>query len=152
MKIIQKSIIYSLICLIFFGSVVISVFSHFCKIDGTDYSFFIKTEDSCEKKIVQELEIPSCCHKEIKKVKADKEKISSEKCCKEEMSVYKLNTENYSKIIKLKEHVKYYKAFSYFSELFPTIFSKEEQIAKIESGPPIKSGKKIIIENQVFRI
>jgi hypothetical protein len=148
-KLIQKSIIYSLIGLIFFGSVGVSVFSHFCSIKGTDYSFFVKKEDSCKIKVSNQVKIESCCHK---KVQESNEKISSEKCCKEEMSVYKLNTENYSKILKLKQHVKYYKSFSYFSELFPTIFSKEEQIAQNENGPPIKSGKKIIIENQVFRI
>ncbi len=146
---IQKSILYSLITLIFVGSVGVSVFAHFCSIDGTDYSYFLKSEEKCAPKTVELKQESSCCHE---KETDSKIVFKTEKCCKEEVSYYKLNTENYSKIIKLKEHVKYYKAFSYFSELFPTIFSKEEQIAQIESSPPTKSGKEIIIENQVFRI
>lgn len=147
MKLIKNSILYVLIFTVFVGSVGISVFAHFCSIKGAEYSYVIPLEDTCEK-----IEVKSCCSHEEEVDNGDLEEVESEKCCKEEATYYKLNTENFSKILKLKNHVKHFNSFPFFSELFPTIFDKEDYIAFQEDSPPWKKGKQILIENQVFRI
>jgi hypothetical protein len=144
-KLLNKIIVSFLITLIFFGTIGISVFEHFCSINGKEVSYFSPIEESCETEIVSN----SCCsHKKS----TNSLEFKKEKCCTEQFSYIKLNTENHSEILKLKENIKFLNAFSYFSELFPTIYSKEQYIAQIHDDPPKKSGKEIIILNQVFRI
>lgn len=145
MKLLKNVFLFSFITLIFFGSVGISVFEHFCSVDGKEVSFFTKAEDKCELKQEQE----SCC---AHKVENSSDKFEKPACCSEDFSYIKLNTENHSEILKLKENTKFLKAFSYFSELFPTVYSKEEYIAFCDVDPPSPSGQELIVKYQNFRI
>jgi hypothetical protein len=144
-KLLKNVFLFSFITLIFFGSVGISVFEHFCSIDGKEVSFFTKAEDKCEVK----QEKKSCCAHEDTDANENFEKPA---CCSEDFSYIKLNTENHSEILKLKENIKYYKAFSYFSELFPTVYYKEDYIAFCDVDPPSPFGQELIVKYQNFRI
>lgn len=147
MKNFQKLFLYFLIVLVFTGSVGISVFGHFCSIDGQEFSYFVPKEDTC----VTPLETESCCHK--KNLESQKnQKIQEEKCCSETVSYFKISTENADEILKLKFTPKYTNAFLLFPEIFPSIYAKENQIAQNQDGPPKKSGREILIAFQVFRI
>lgn len=148
MKLLNKTILFIFIVLIFFGSIGISVFEHFCSIDGKEVSYFTPIEERCDIKS----EIETCCSHKSTPLNFKKENFKKEKCCSEQFSYIKLNTENHSEILKLKENTKFLKAFSYFSELFPTIYSKEEYIAFCDVDPPSSSGQELIIKYQNFRI
>jgi hypothetical protein len=146
-KKLQKLFLFSLIGLVFVGSVGISVFGHLCSVNGEEISFFAPIEETC-KPVVEE---KSCCHapKEISK---SENNFKAEKCCTESFSYYKISTENTDRILDLKFSPKYTNAFFFFPEIFPTVFEKEIQIAKYYPDPPQKSGKEILIAFQVFRI
>ncbi len=145
MKLLNKIILSLFLVLIFFGSIGVSVFEHFCSINGNEISYFAPLEDKCEKESIKQ----SCCSHKQNDISTV---LKKEKCCSEQFSYIKLNTENHTEIVKLKNDIKFNKAFSYFSELFPIIYSKEEFIAFVGGDPPSKSGRQIIISNQVFRI
>jgi hypothetical protein len=129
---------------LFVGSVGIHVFEHFCKVDGTDYSFFVPSEHSCK----PTKKISSCCHEETEK-KVDSFK---DNCCEEDLISFQI-TSNF--ILKDFQHNQQFAITSapklfIFKENFTL---KKELVCTIPlNHPPPKKGQELLILNQVFRI
>jgi len=135
--------------LIFFGSIGINIFAHFCKQDGISYSYIIPEEHICSPMETVE----SCCHEEKTCSISDAETgIKESSCCTEEMWNYKISSEfqNHTLISKIK-----------FSSLFTIqpiikgytkiIYRTKVCVANYPLPPPL-SGVDRLIKNQIFRI
>lgn len=124
---------------ILLGSTGISVFTHSCETDGDFTSYIIKLDDHCED---HEVELPPCCHK-------DKEK---KDCCSDEEVIYKVDFQFFQDFnvdvpfFVVPDDVKFD-----VQDLTPlTAVNKSEAVTR--PPPDGKSGREILINNQVFRI
>ncbi len=129
---------------LFVGSAGIHVFEHFCKIDGTDYSFFIPPSHACK----QAKKIKSCCEGKAKENTSS----YSKNCCEEDLFSFKITSNFIQKDFQhqiLIATVPIYKKF-----IFDGTYSiKKELICDYPTNrPPPKKGQEILILNQVFRI
>jgi hypothetical protein len=128
---------------LFIGSSGIHVFEHFCKVDGTDYSFFIPPTHSC-KTITK---VKSCCEEQN-----EKEDSFKDNCCDEDLISFQITSDFIQK--EFQKHTEIYfssnvKTFN-LSENFSL---KQEQICQFPTNrPPPKTGQEILILHQVFRI
>jgi hypothetical protein len=138
--------VYFFTVLIFTGSVGVSQFAHFCKKEGAEYSYLIPPSHTCkpEKKAIP------CCHSVCGKNKESNNSIN-EKCCVEQVKMFKITSDFSKNEINTKfsfptfDFVK----LAVFEEVY---FQNNARLVRLESRPPPKSGREIIILNQVFRI
>ena len=129
---------------LFVGSVGIKVFEHFCKVDGTDYSFFVPSEHSCK----PTKKISSCCHEEAEK-QVDSFK---ENCCEEDLISFQITSNFIQKDFQQYQQIALNSAHRSF--FFEQNFNlKKELVCTFPiNRPPPKKGREILISNQVFRI
>lgn len=132
---------------IFTGSVGISEFAHFCKVDGVDYSYVLPVKHACKEDVAEK---DTCCKAPVK-VKENQEQAKSD-CCKDEVKSYKISSDIFQK--SAPELIKVYLPS-------PTPAYVVLAAIPLETGngnqpytqrPPPKSGQEILIQNQVFRI
>lgn len=126
------------------GSVGIHVFEHFCKVDGTEYSFFVPTAHSCE----PNKKVKSCCDEN-----AEKQGDSFKKnCCEEDLISFKITSNFIQKDFQQNQQIAFIPSFKLyiFEENF-TLKNKLECDFPINRPPP-KKGQEILILHQVFRI
>jgi hypothetical protein len=126
------------------GSVGIHVFEHFCKVDGTEYSFFVPTTHSCN----PYKEVKSCCDKNVEK-QGDSFK---ENCCEEDLISFKITSNFIQKDFQQNQQIAFIpsKKLYIFEENF-TLKNKLVCDFSINRPPP-KKGQEILILHQVFRI
>ncbi len=144
MKQFRSSVILFFAVSLFVGSAGIHVFEHFCKVDGTDYSFFIPSEHSCK----PTKKISSCCH-EVAEKRVDSFK---ENCCEEDLISFQITSNFIHKDFQNNQQISFnssQKSF-FFEQNFN--LKKELVFTFPINRPPPKKGKEILISNQVFRI
>lgn len=133
----------SLAIFTFVGSVGVGVFTHFCHDDGIEQSFVIPQANGCED---QHEEIETCCAQETEVVET-----AESDCCSDEIDFFQVEFDQYENSDE----------FNFtpveFVEVQPFTFTVEiasSQIAfpNYANPPPIKTGRQILIEHQVFRI
>lgn len=144
MKQLRSCVILFFAVSLFIGSVGIHVFEHFCKVDGTDYSFFVPSDHACK----PTKKVKSCCHEN-----AEKQSHSfKDNCCEEDLISFKI-TSNF--IQKDFQHNQQYIAIQAQKPFnFAANFNlKKELVCTFPvKRPPPKKGQEILILNQVFRI
>jgi hypothetical protein len=145
-KILRSTLLILLIAFTFLGNVGLRVFTHSCEEDGVYRSYFVELQDHCEDKKKEVL--PPCCRKE--KAASCGEKMEDD-CCKDQIDVYKINLDFYTEYhVETPDlAVSELPVFNWFSILSDVAeYDPEHYI----HPPPRRSGKQILIANQVFRI
>ncbi len=124
----------------FAGSVGVGVFTHFCHDDGIEQSFIIPQTSCCEEKREK---IDTCCDHGPEVIQED--------CCSEEIDFFQVDFENY-------EASKFF-AFAplaiieFQSPIFvANLATFEGEFANYANPPPLRTGRQILIQHQVFRI
>jgi hypothetical protein len=131
---------------IFFGTVGVNVFAHYCKIDGVDYSFIVPKDDHCFKEAAEE----SCCLSKVE-ISTDEEQLN-ENCCSDEMTSFKIASEIFQKEINAHQ-------FIAVSASVPLLvyavvvkdFAPDFDYFNFRQPIP-KSGRDLLIQNQIFTI
>lgn len=120
------------------------MFEHFCKVDGTEYSFFVPATHSCK----PTKKSKSCCHEEREKQSHS----FKENCCEEDLISFKI-TSNF--IQKDFQHNQQYIAIQPQKPFnFSANFNLRKELVCTfpVKRPPPKKGQEILILNQVFII
>lgn len=135
-----------LIAFTFLGNVGLRVFTHSCEEDGVFRSYFVELQDHCEDK-EQEV-LPPCCQKE--KANSCEVKIEDD-CCSDQIDVYKINLDYFSEYSVSAPDLALAETFS-FDWFQPEFNSAAYDPKHFIHPPPLRSGREILIHNQVFRI
>jgi hypothetical protein len=126
----------------FFGSIGIGVYSHLCSKDGLEQSYFIRQAHHCDEK---EIILPSCCKHDDSNIELTND------CCSDQVQLVHIELDYFQQISSLK----------FVSLSTPNaIYELGDSIHKIKNvsksnlanPPPKKSGRDIVIQNQVFLI
>ncbi len=129
---------------LFVGSAGIHVFEHFCKVDGTEYSFFVPATHSCN----PTNKVKSCCDENTEK-QGDSFK---ENCCEEDLISFKITSNFIQKDFQQNQQI----AFILPQKLyhFEENFKPRNKLATDFpiNRPPPKKRQEILILHQVFRI
>lgn len=146
MKFFRQILVVFFATVIFFGTVGVNVFAHYCKIDGVDYSFIVQKDDHCSKEQAED----SCC---LIKMEVEKDvKQLDEDCCSDEVTSFKIASEIFQKEIGTSGviAVATFKPFEVFSV---TAKDYQPNFHYFNFRQPIpKSGRDLLIQNQVFSI
>lgn len=145
-KMVRSSLLILLIAFTFLGNVGLRVFTHSCEEDGIFRSYFVELQDHCEDKDPEVL--PPCCQKE--KAVTCGEQIKDD-CCSDEIDVYKISLDFFSEYSISTPDLALTETFvaNWFQpEFVSTDYDPEHYI----HPPPIRTGRQILIKNQVFRI
>lgn len=149
MQHVRKIMAFGFALVIFTGTIGVNVFTHFCKIEGVDYSYIVPVEHSCAKK----QKVESCCHQpaEANKQAEQQAKIDSN-CCQEEVASYKISSDYIQKSVPAPVFV--FTPVRPLINIFPEIgaFESELLLSAEVTRPPPKTGQEILILHQVFRI
>lgn len=131
---------FALAIFTFAGSVGVGVFTHFCHNDGIEQSFIIPKASACEE---EHEVIETCCAHDAEVAQSD--------CCSDQVDFFQVDFENFESS----------QLFSFVPEKHLDIhaFDFDFAVASTEvspknyaNPPPIRSGREILIQNQVFRI
>lgn len=144
MKQFRSTVILFFAFSLFVGSAGIHVFEHFCKMDGTDYSFFVPTNHAC--KPIQKVE--SCCDH----AKNEKQASIKQNCCEDELVSYQITSDFIQKDNQTNPFIALLNLVEkpiFVQRSFPL---KNTKSAYFVNRPPPKKGQEILILNQVFRI
>lgn len=146
MKFFRQILILFFASVIFFGTVGVNVFVHYCKIDGVDYSFIVPKDDHCNK----EEAVESCCV--IKKEVSKSEEQLNEDCCSDQVTSFKIASEIFQKELNPNQFVSVsvFKPIIVFAVLTSS-FEPDFQYFNFRQPIP-KSGKDLLIQNQIFTI
>ena len=142
----RSTLLIMLIAFTFLGNVGLRVFTHSCEEDGTFRSYFLELQNHCEEKS-EEL-LPPCCRKE--KGNACEVKLEDD-CCSDQIDVYKIKLDFFS-------HCSVSAPDLAFTEIVgdkwfqPEFTSTNCKPVHNTHPPPIRSGREILIQYQVFRI
>lgn len=143
MKQLKSILIISGLLVLFVGNIGVSVFKHICQENGTWTSYFVQTaDDNCAaEKAAKHLK--SCCSKEKENNKSD--------CCNDQTEYFKIKLDFFndpSIAIPIAGAIIVPSSFVFvFHET-----QKEYYTANYINPPPIKAGKEILIQHQVFII
>lgn len=138
MRIIHSAIAIFFVLFIFLGNAGLRVFKHACEQDGVFTSYIIQVDDHCGE---HEVELPECCQKEEKK-----------DCCSDEVDIYPVDFDFFQE---------YELSFNlvFIPTELPSIVWNEFIASSIEKEqfvlrppPDSRTGREILILNQVFRI
>jgi hypothetical protein len=139
-QIVRTAIAIFLVSFILMGNTGLRVFRHACEEDGVFTSYIIPLEDHCED---HQEDLPVCCQKEKEK---------KDDCCSDEVDIYNVHFDYYQEyqvaipFFVLPEEA----LFISLNETSTSVSTKEKKILR---PPPLdKSGREILIFNQVFRI
>jgi hypothetical protein len=135
-----------LIAFTFLGNVGLRVFTHSCEEDGVFRSYFVELQDHCEDK--SEEVLPPCCQKE--KNTSCEVKVEDD-CCSDEVDVYKISLDYFSQYELAAPDLDLAQSVSkrWFQ---PEFISASFNLEHYTHPPPIRTGRTILIQNQVFRI
>ena len=148
MKFLRCIALLHLILLLFFGNVGVRVFTHSCKRDGTFRSYFVELTNRCDDE--EKSSLPPCCQSKFDGQPVQQLK---EDCCENNVDVFKIkntynhqqdNFENSFESSSSVLEVKSIRAYFHHSELKTPICNLRP--------PPLRRGKEILIQHQVFRI
>ena len=144
MKQLKLLIVISGLLILFVGNVGVNVFKHICQEDGVWTSYFVKTaDDHCENEEKAAEHAKSCCSKEKEEQKKD--------CCNDQTEYFKIKLDFFndpSVIVPLSSSIIVPSNFVFvFNETQKEYYSKN-----YINPPPIKAGRDILIQHQVFII
>jgi hypothetical protein len=124
----------------FVGSIGVGVYSHFCSKDGVEQSYFVRQAHHCDE---EEIVLPSCCKQ------GDSEVQLKNDCCSDQVQLVQIELDYFQQI----SHF----TFSPFLGPVPLYdglvgTNNLELLSKCNfaNPPPKRSGRDIIIQNQVF--
>lgn len=149
MKWVKNCVVLILVIVSFIGTIGVNVFQHSCSEDGVYTAYFINTNAHCEP---LEPAAESCCKKEQKKPSSSKQAIS-DNCCSDEVSYFKASLDYFSSY---KIQVQALNTFAipvayHWNESY--ILPIQQASLQYEDPPPLfKSGREILLNNQVFRL
>jgi hypothetical protein len=124
----------------FAGSVGVGIFTHFCEKDGIEQSFIIPQKHHCEE---EKEAIPACCQHEEKSLEND--------CCSDQMDFFQVDFESFQTFSELIFAPIATFNSNTFIYLAP-VQVEEILVSNYANPPPQRTGKQILIQNQVFRI
>ena len=131
---------------IFLGTVGVNVFAHYCKIDGVDYSFIAPNDDHC----VDEQTLDSCCVAKVDVVESPPPTPAPPP--PPQVTSFKISSEIFQKEFNKNQIV----ISSHFSPMLITVIAiqdSEPDFHYFNFRQPIpKSGRDLLIQNQIFRI
>ena len=140
MKRITQILSLALAIFTFAGSVGVGVFTHFCHDDGVEHSYIIPQANMCE----DEHEVlDACCSAEVHIEESD--------CCSDKTDFFQVDFENYESS----------ELFSFVPEKILdvnsiefdfVVVSNEVSPSNYANPPPLRTGRHILIQHQVFRI
>lgn len=138
MRFVHSAIAIFFVLFIFLGNVGLRVFKHACEQDGVFTSYIIQVDDHCGE---HEVELPECCQKEEKK-----------DCCSDEVAIYPVDFDFFQDydlsfdliFLPNEAHTVVWKEF------IASPADKEKLV--LRPPPDEKTGREILILNQVFRI
>jgi hypothetical protein len=142
-----KSVFVLFVLFVFVGNIGIGVYTHTCKEEGKFTSFYLNLNEHCkDKELVQ---LPPCCRKAAVSIPISS---ISEDCCSDDWKLFKIKLDYQSSI----EGVKLLGTPVAFASLnfiycFDFLFL-DRPISKQTHPPPIRCGRDILIQHQVFRI
>jgi len=145
MQFARKLMVFAFACVIFTGTVGINVFAHLCKVDGVDYSYVVPSSHQCKTEVQEE----SCCHSYDEE---NHETAISSNCCKEEVSSFKITSEYIQKAFPgwAMEFIPVQSVQCiWIAETHP---ESDACVLGYDTRPPPKTGRDILVLNQVFRI
>lgn len=144
MKIAKLFILYTNLFVFLLGNIGIGIYTHNCKIDGTETALFFQPSDPCDEHHHVEVK-SSCCHKEAPSQEDD--------CCSTDSEFFKIDSKYTNLDI---EHFVF--AGIVPSEIEPIWSPSEEVLLQEKKGeffinpPPLLQGRSKSIINQVFLI
>lgn len=128
--------------MLFIGNIGVNVFRHICKENGVKTSYFVKTAgDYCEKEASKH-DMP-CCSSEKENDKKD--------CCNDQTEFFKVKLDFFNNPSITVPIASVIVIPSNFVFVFHEI-QKDYYITNYINPPPIKVGKEILIQHQVFII
>ena len=127
------------ILFVFIGNIGINVFTHSCEEDGTFHSFILNRNDHCKEKQTIKAD---CCQKEAVK----------EGCCKDEVKVYHVKFDYFHSDAIQVPFLFVFDQHPYFAYCEFIGSPTEVQTHSPRPPPKIRSGRTILVTNQVFRI
>lgn len=144
MKQLKSLIIISGLLILFVGNIGVNVFKHICQDNGVWTSYFVKTaDDHCENKEKAIKHVKSCCSKEKEEQKKD--------CCNDQTEYFKIKLDFFndpSVVIAAPSSIIIPSNFGFvFNQIQKEYYSKN-----YINPPPIKVGRDILIQHQVFII
>lgn len=140
MKRITQILSFALAMFTLAGSVGVGVFTHFCHDDGVEQSYIIPQANMCED---EHEALDACCSAEVHVEESD--------CCSDLIDFYQVDFENFETS----------QLFSFTPEKILDIqsldfdfvvASKEVAQSNYANPPPLRSGRQILIQHQVFII
>ena len=142
----RSTLLIMLIAFTFLGNVGLRVFTHSCEEDGVFRSYFVDLQDHCEDK--SEEVLPPCCIKE--KATSCEVKFEDD-CCSDQIDVFKISLDYFSEYHVAAPELAVAETFC-FNWFQPEFVSTEYDPEHCIHPPPLRSGREILIRNQVFRI
>ncbi|MDG1347580.1 MAG: hypothetical protein P8P77_08175 [Crocinitomicaceae bacterium] len=140
MKRIIQILSFALAMFTFVGSVGVGVFTHFCHDSGVEQSFIIPQSNMCE----DEHEVfNACCSAEVQAEESE--------CCSDQIDFFQVEFENFENSL----------LFSFVPEkvldiqsldLDFTVASNLVTPSNYANPPPLRTGRQILIQHQIFRI
>jgi hypothetical protein len=137
-RFVHTAIAIFFVLFIFLGNAGLRVFKHACEEDGVFTSYIIQVDDHCGE---HEVELPKCCQKEEKK-----------DCCTDEVDIYPVDFDffqdhelAFNLVFLPNESPKIIR-----DEFIAASALKKEFV--LRPPPDGKTGREILILNQVFRI
>ena len=140
MKRITQILSFILAVFTFAGSMGVGVFTHFCHDDGVEQSFIIPQSNMCED---EHEGFDACYSAEVH--------IDESDCCSDQIDFFQVEFENFESS----------QLFSFSPEkgldiqsldLDFTVASNEVTPSNYVNPPPLRTGRQILIQHQVFRI
>lgn len=144
MKYIKLIILYINLVVFLLGNIGIGVFTHNCKIDGSEVALFFQPSDPCDEHHHEKIE-SSCCHKEAVNTEDD--------CCSTDAEFIKIDSK-YTNI-----DFEHFIFAGIIPDVIKPTWNNSDQILFQEkkgeffiNPPPILQGRSKAIVNQVFLI
>lgn len=153
MKLSVRFVLCFLAITVFFTSIGLSIFTHFCEEDGAFVSYVLPANDHCGEEEAVEV-LPPCCQKEIETCHTSVPVIDQEDCCSDEFSWIKLSVDQDQwPVVKCKSVWigQLSQAFSVQQTTQPTYLCPQV-VNNAVDPPPSPLGRDILIKHQVFRI
>ncbi len=141
-----KSLFVLLVLFVFIGNIGIGVFTHTCKEEGKFTSFYLNLNEHCADEAV--VELSPCCRKACAEAPVS---AISEDCCSDDLKLFKIKLD-YNSPIKAIQFDLQALPIEVQRERIQTIFYRTYSLVARTHPPPIRNGKVILIQHQVFRI
>jgi hypothetical protein len=142
-----KSLFVLFVLFVFVGNIGIGVYTHTCKEEGKFTSFYLNLNEHCEDD--EAIELPPCCRKACASQPLS---TISEDCCSDEWKLFKVKLEYNPSVKAIKSLATPAVFFETGFYLQNALVLLDKPISNCTHPPPIRCGRDILIEHQVFRI